>query len=222
MSLLALTFLVWYNLLEVCIERGSKMETKIKYFEDYQLIHKFLMGDDEAGRRLYADVYSTVNGYVGKLTKNSTLSPQDAEDIVAESIIRSYQDIRNYRGDSKYSSLVCKYAFNVFKEFLRKKKRELLVEDISEYEYAQVISLIGMDPIEVCIKKERYDAIKKSISELSPDHQTVIKLRIMNGMPGAEIAEMLGRSRDAIYSLYDRALTQLEKNLKKNLNMRDE
>lgn len=198
------------------------METRIRYFEDYQLIHKFLLGDDEAGRKLYADVYSAVTCYVYKLVKTSTLSMQDAEDIVAESIARSYQDIRNYRGDSKYSSLVCKYAFNVFNEFLRKKKKELLVDDVSEYEYSEVVSLIGMDPLEVYIKKERYDAVKKSISELSPDHQTVIKLRIMNGMPGAEIAEMLGRSRDAIYSLYDRALTQLEKNLRKNLNPCDE
>lgn len=198
------------------------METKIKHFEDYQLIHKFLLGDDEAGRKLYADVYSVVNRYVRKLVKNSTLSEHDADDIVEESIIRSYQDIRNYRGDSRYSSLVCKYASYVFKEFLRKKKKELLVEEIPDYEYSEVISLIGMDPLEVYIKKERYDAIKKSFFELSPDHQDVIKLKIMNGMPGKDIAKMLDRSCAAVYSLYDRALTQLEKNIRKNFNMRDE
>jgi RNA polymerase sigma-70 factor (ECF subfamily) len=197
------------------------LETKIRFLDDYRLVHKFLIGDDEAGRQLYADVYSVVSRYVHKLVKNGILNKQDTDDIISESLLRSVQDIRSFRGDSQFSSWVCAYARNVFRELLRKKKKELLVEDIADYEYTEVISLIGMDPLEIYIRKERYDAVKKSLSELTSDHQDVIRLR-MNGVSGAEIANMLGRSREAVYSLYDRALTQLEKNIRKNMNMRDE
>lgn len=57
------------------------------------------------------------------------------------------------------------------------------------------------------------EELQRALRELSDDHQTVIQLRINDGLSAGEVGQMMGRSPEAVRQLQFRALTTLRTRL---------
>jgi len=64
-------------------------------------------------------------------------------------------------------------------------------------------------PGSVAAASEMATRIRDAISELPDDYREVLNLALEEGLPLRDVAEHMGRSRDAIKKLYGRALLQL-------------
>ena len=86
---------------------------------DEELIKAAIAGKQEAFRVLverYEDlVAKTVIGMLG--------SNQEAEDVGQEVFIRFYHALKNYKGEAKLSTYLCRIAINLSLNALKKKKR---------------------------------------------------------------------------------------------------
>ena len=76
----------------------------------------------------------------------------------------------------------------------------------------------GLTPEELAIGTDERRMLARVLSELSPDQQRVIDLRLA-GLSGAEIASVLGKSADAVKMLQYRAIQQLRAQLDHHGNL---
>ena len=201
-------------ILNKTISLGVAMN-QIKYPHDYELVHKYLCGDKSAGQQLYGEAIPLLEKFVFSCIKKSSIDISDADDIVIETLKRSIERLDRYNGNSKFSVFLNGIAKNVIKETLRKKGKEISLEEIPDSNYESIITLYSQNPLIVLLQKERYEAIKNAIDNLSPEHKEIIYLRLFNKVPVKTIAELSNESVAAIDSRFRRALKALRKNLKK-------
>lgn len=181
--------------------------------EDYKNADLFLKGDKEAGRTLFAPAYETVRRYAKSLVKEGTIRPADVDDIVNETMWRCAKNINRYNGESKFAVFAGGIAKNVLREHLRKNTREALPG-------SEIIELNMIfdfrNPLSIILEKEKRQIVRQAINSLSSEYKDVIQLRSYNDWKFKQIADVMGKSEDAVYSIYKRALEALRKELKKN------
>ena len=189
------------------------------YFDDYSLVHRYLTGDDDAGRELYKNAYEPLLSYIKANCKGYGFSYADYEDIAEESMTRSVEKLSTYTGNSKFSTFLCGFAKNIIKEVCKKKGREVLTdftdppEDV-DMALTNALSAYGILPEEYVIKKEGRELLWKILEQLkgeSQDHYDIIQLRLINEWPYAQISQFTGETISALDSRYRRALRALKK-----------
>jgi len=70
-------------------------------------------------------------------------------------------------------------------------------------------------PVTTADRKDRLALLDQAIRRLSSDHQEVILMSRIEGLPAKEVGERMGRSENAVYLLLGRALKQLAQELKR-------
>ena len=66
----------------------------------------------------------------------------------------------------------------------------------------------------MALLKERVDRVRGALTDLPDDYQEVIRLRRIQELSCAQVAEIMGRSENAVRVLYCRALKALGARLK--------
>lgn len=184
---------------------------KLSGQQDYLLVQAWLAGDKEVGNRLINSSYSKVLKQVAFRVKAWFPGLQEyIEDVTQEAFSRAFDKIEQYNGSALFSTWVCgfiKYCLNE-KQRENKKNTDLgnrIVEKVfpvsEEYE----------DPEETLINKEECEVVRESFLSLSLEHQEIIYLRLILGMPYKEISAELGKSVDSLESLFRRAIKALRK-----------
>lgn len=75
----------------------------------------------------------------------------------------------------------------------------------------------GSSPSYAYQQRERAVILADALAELSPDHREVIVLRSIQELDWDEVADKMGRSRNAVRVLWARALKQLRKHIQDRL-----
>lgn len=193
--------------------------SEIKYTEELALLDKYLCGDRFAGEELFAKAYPAVRKYVYSNTQSDLfLSENDKEDIISLAMIRAIDDLHLYNGTSKFQNFIIGYAKYVILEQRRKKATEKS-KLVSIEEIADLSSINLFDnPLKVVIEKEELEAVQKALNMLPEEQKTILTLRVFNEMPFKQLAELVGKSDDAVDSLFRRALRAFKNNFKKIYN----
>lgn len=71
----------------------------------------------------------------------------------------------------------------------------------------------GAGPVTQADRKDRLSLLEQAMERLSPDHREVILLMKIEGLPGKEVAERMGRTENATHLLLSRALKRLAEEL---------
>lgn len=145
---------------------------------------------------------------------------EDANDAAQEVFIRVFKSIKNFKGESSFSTWLYRITANVCLDELRKRKNKNVVsidEDITleEGEISRQIIDDSPTPDIVAEKNELRKIIYNAISELSEEHKTVIVLRELHGFSYDEISEMIKCPQGTVKSRISRARNIL-KNILKN------
>ena len=186
---------------------------------DYDLVDRYLQGDEEAGSELYAGVYAKLKWYIRKKTGDMALTETDREEILSDTLDTSIRKLETYAGQSSFCTFICGIGNIKILEWIRAKRKENhppVIRDDSDDRIC-----LWDDPLHILIKKEQYETLERAINMLMLPQQDVIRLR-SNDMTVREIAAMCpGMSEDAVRSQYYRALKDLKKNFEKIYNNRD-
>lgn len=172
------------------------------------LIRKAQNGDVSAFEKLVSLYAKKIYNYCYRMTDNR----EDAEDLTQEVFIKVYQNLKSFKGDSKFSTWIYRIAYNTCVDRYRKNRKVDTVSlNYSKDEDSVEIELVSNDPLpeEEVIKKERYKKLQACIAGLKPEYKSVIILRDIQNYTYAEIAEILQVPLGTVKSHISRARAAL-------------
>lgn len=172
---------------------------------DDQLLEMAQRGDraalEELCRREWRPVYGVVYQAVGNRA--------DAQDLTQEVFLRALRSLDRYqRTGVPFRAYLATIARNLVRDGWRKKRPPLVGLD-----HASEIPFEGLGPEERTLSSFEKERLQASLATLSADYQTVIRLRVLDGLPTPEVARIMNRNPAAVRQLQHRALTALRARL---------
>jgi RNA polymerase sigma-70 factor (ECF subfamily) len=174
---------------------------------EQDLIRRVREGDKEA-------FYGLVRPYERSLffaARSVLNNDADAEEAAQEAVLKAFIHIGEFRGESKFSTWLVRIAINEARMKLRKEHRELY-ESLDESAANEQGDYWPKDfadwreiPIEALERKELREALRKALASLEPKYREVLVLRDIQHFSGAETAEALGVSEEAVRTRLHRA-----------------
>jgi RNA polymerase sigma-70 factor, ECF subfamily len=154
--------------------------------EDRKLIARASRGEVEAFSKLVRDrsafVYRIAQRIVG---------PDKAQDASQEVWVRVWQRIKDFRGESAFSTWLYKITVNACLDARRKDKRREERELPEEPPYLPETPTSDNDPESSALNQERREEIFESLEYVREDHRAALVLRHMEGLSYEEIAEVM-------------------------------
>jgi len=142
-----------------------------------------------------------------------TRRAEDADDLAQEAFVRAYRALDTFRvGEPLYpwlSRITVNLAYSLFRH--RKRRPEAELEPLLEagHEWAG-----DDDPLATVAGAEQATLLRACFAELSPEHQAVLVLRIVENQSYDEIAASLNVPIGTVMSRLSRARAELKSRLK--------
>jgi RNA polymerase sigma-70 factor (ECF subfamily) len=170
---------------------------------------KELVAEAKAGnRKAFDELIKRYKDKMFALTYRMCGDREAALDLLQETFFTVFKEIRNFRGESSFSSWLYRIASNKTINFLRRKK---LLSFLSLDETSKVVPSYEMkDSVE---KTEFNTAAARAIKSLPPKQMLVFNLRFYDELPFAEIATILARSESTVKTSYQKAIEKLREKL---------
>lgn len=163
--------------------------------EDQELIEAARAGDRAALERLLARQEGRVFRFAMKMCRE----PEDAKDILQETLLAMAKGIGEFRGDASLST----WLFTVARSFCVKKHRRAALETVPLDE--SIAERVPEPSAAADHRVENEQALDDAIASLDPMYREVLVLRDMEGMTAPEVASVLGIGVDAVKSRLHRA-----------------
>ena len=174
---------------------------------EQELIRRVREGEKEA-------FYSLVRPYeraVFFAAKSVLGNDADAEEAAQEAVLKAFTHIKDFRGESKFSTWLVQITINEARMKLRKEHRGLYesLDEPTKDERGDYWPKDFADwreiPIEALQRKELREALSKALASLEPKYRQVLVLRDIQQFSVAETAEALGISGEAVRTRLHRA-----------------
>ena len=150
---------------------------------DEALIGRIAGGDKVAMQVLFARHHVRVYRFVLRLVRNETT----AEDLISEVFLDVWRQAAKFESRSAVSTWLLAIARFKALSSLRKRSEEELDD-----ETAAAIEDTGDDPEVAVQKKDKSEALRKCLIQLSPDHREIIDLVYYHEKSIEEVAEIIG------------------------------
>ncbi len=195
-------------------KKGSREE--LESLDDYSLIKRFVKGTVDAFEVLVLrhkrQVYNFIYKMVGK--------PESADDLFQETFLRVLKNAHTYRPRAKFTTWALQIARNVTLDYF---KRENLRQHVSldanvpgdEKPLRNLIA--GDEPTsqDILLSKEMLEEVQSAIKRLPLHQQEALVLRVNEGLPYAEISDIVGSPEGTVKYWVHEAVAALTKYLGK-------
>ncbi|MEX8546353.1 MAG: RNA polymerase sigma factor [Mucilaginibacter sp.] len=131
----------------------------------------------------------------------------EAEDILQESFVAAFNGIAGYQNTGGFRAWVKRIAVNKSVDWVRKRKIRFV-----EMEPAMFMKDEGT--IDELAFEYTMEAVKGAIGALPEGYRTIFNLFVVEGIPQAEIAQMLGLENSTVRTQYHRAKHKILNTLK--------
>ena len=150
------------------------------------LVRQAAAGDPAAFRTLFARHKSDVARLVYRMLN----APADLEDVVQEVFVQVFRSLKDFRGQSKFSTWLHRVTVNVVLMHRRSaRSRPVLTEELP----GELVADDGQTlPDEDVDRLERMRAFQRLLARLADKKRVVFVLHELEGMTPAEIAEVVG------------------------------
>ncbi|NOY22370.1 MAG: RNA polymerase sigma factor [Acidobacteria bacterium] len=157
---------------------------------EQQLIERMKSGDEEAFTQFFDQYRDTIYNFGIRFCGN----PEDASDILQETLINTFKYIRNFKGNAKLTTWLYRVASNAC---LQKRRKESGQESSLD-ELLETSHDAGSDnryhPQDKLEQKEAARVIENAILNLPVHYRIPFLLREVERLPHKEIAEILETS----------------------------
>lgn len=149
---------------------------------------------------------------------------EDAKDMAQEALLRVFRSIKDFKGQSAFSTWLYRIVTNVCLDELRKRKNDkyISMDSTIQTENGELHMELCSDketPESAYERVEQRELIKSAINELSEDYKSVIVLRDIQGFSYDEISNMLDCSLGTVKSRINRARNMLRDKLKSSMEL---
>jgi RNA polymerase sigma-70 factor (ECF subfamily) len=153
---------------------------------DHELARKAAGGDVEA----FSQLVRKNSGLVYRVATR-ILGAEDAQDASQEVWIQVWRKIRNFRGESAFSTWLYRITVNTCLSARRKEKDRDVLEFGGELPYLPASVGNEDDPETAALDEERREELLRALERVRAEHRAALVLRHMEGLGYAKIAEIL-------------------------------
>ena len=165
-----------------------------------RIIRDAIRGDQSAVATLYDTYVDVIYRYVVHRVPRK----EDAEDVTAEVFLNMVRRLPDYRlTGAPFEAWLYRIAAARVADFYRKIGRR------PETELTEWLSDHSPLPEEQVQRQQEIDAARAALEELNEEQQTILFLRFRERKSHDEVAQILGKSTDAVRSAQHRALSRL-------------
>ena len=177
---------------------------------DNEIITRVLRGEHQ----LYAGLVTRYQNFVFTLALRYTPVREDAEEIAQDVFVKAYKALKDFRGESKFSTWLYSIVNSTAITFLRKKKLDVSSLD-NEHVFEQADSKDSGTSANQVEVKSKVEMVTKAIQLLSPDDAKLITLFYKAEQSLEEIADILGMETNTVKVKLHRARTRLKEKMEK-------
>jgi len=198
--------------------------------EDDQRVVRAAGGDVVAMEQLLVQAHDGLIRYIRRRLPIDLERIIDAEDILQETFKAAFVqmatlEVRNYAGFAGWLTAISRNQLHNVARSLRARKRgggqiARVGPPVDggngngeiDQEAMEILDLLAQNtksPRSVVGDREYYELMRQAILELEPDHRLALRLRFIEDLPHAQIADKLGRTEEAVRQLCFRALKRL-------------
>jgi RNA polymerase sigma-70 factor (ECF subfamily) len=175
--------------------------------DDVQLVHRCRQGEPEAFARLVeihqTNLFVRIYRWIGQ--------KEAAEEITQDVFLKAYRDLKNFRGDAKFSTWLFQIALNRCRDFWRAQKRS--PAGWVPLEEARGAAEPG-DPADLeAERNQKARNLRRALAELPEIYRETLALRFLNDLSCQEIAEATGQGISNVKMRLLRGLEKLRKKL---------
>ena len=139
----------------------------------------------------------------------------EAEDVIAEALLRIHDAARGFRGERGLRTWTLRIVANLCRDRLRRRRFE--AGDPSNLP-PHVRAGLGFDPVpdwDAALDQRKVaESLERAMQRLPVEQREAVVLRHRLGLPHAEMSELLGVPEGTVKSRLARALTALRRDLK--------
>jgi RNA polymerase sigma-70 factor (ECF subfamily) len=153
---------------------------------DRDLVRAASRGDVEAFAKLVRDNSSLVYRVALRM-----LGKDDAQDASQEVWVRVWRNMKNFRGESAFTTWLYRITVNTCLSIRQKESRRDERELGDEMPYLSEPPGGEADPEAAALNAERREEIETALQHVRAEHRAALILRHMEGLSYAEIAQVL-------------------------------
>jgi RNA polymerase sigma-70 factor (ECF subfamily) len=191
----------------------AQFEVKAMAADDQELVHASKNGDIAAFEQL-------VKRYDRKLLRiaqSVTHNLEDSQDAVQEALYKAFQNLGQFREDSKFSTWLIRITLN---QSLMKLRKQRTIKEVSMDDDVQSEDMVPTEvtdwapnPEQLYSASELREILIKALKELRPALRATFVLRDIEGLSTDQAAEVLNVSQSAVKARLWRARLQLRERL---------
>lgn len=150
---------------------------------------------ENGSQKAYAELMGLYRDTIYFMLLKMTGHAEDAEDLTIEAFGKAFKNIAQYTPDYAFSTWLFKIASNNCIDHMRKKKKNVLVqesnEEISESGNVKNLPSETSDPEENLIKNQKVKLMREVVEKLKPRYKQLVELRYFKEFSYEEISEEL-------------------------------
>jgi len=181
--------------------------------ETLELIQHAQMGDQEAFYLLFEKKREMIFSLAFKYTRNK----QDAEDILQETFIKAFNNLKKFQAerDPHFSSWLYRIGVNCSIDFLRDKKR--IKKSLSDWELMDSTTSDSSrgDPEKNASREDLKRKIERLVDDMPPRQKMAFILKHFQQFKIREIAEYMECSEGSVKKQLFRGVERIKGSLKK-------
>jgi RNA polymerase sigma-70 factor (ECF subfamily) len=170
--------------------------------DDRELVDRCRSGSDDAFRELV----DTYKGMVFAVVSRSLPDRADVEDVAQEVFVRVHRGLRNFRGDARLSTWICRIAMNACADARQRAPREVSL-DAAPTGAPPPPAAAVTDPAFRDV--ELRDRVSKAMARLPERSRLVLTMYYFAGQGYAEIADALKMPLGTVKTHLHRAKQEL-------------
>ncbi|MDG2431632.1 sigma-70 family RNA polymerase sigma factor [Flavobacterium sp.] len=157
---------------------------------------------NQAFQKLLLDYQKSLYHHV----RSIVISHEDADDVLQNTFIKIFQNLKNFKGESKLFSWMYRIATNEALTFLNQKAKKggITSEETQQKAIDNLQADIDYDGNDIQL------ALQKAIATLPEKQQLVFKMKYFQELKYEEISEILGTSVGALKASYHHAVKKIE------------
>jgi RNA polymerase sigma-70 factor (ECF subfamily) len=180
----------------------------LSHVREDTLVRKAQKGDTEA----FTELVSTHQCFVYNLALRTLSDPHEAEDVAQDAFVRAWRALPGFRRNAQFRTWLYRIVTNLCYNRLPRMKQELAAlgdEDMNDLPDRRFV-----EPDASLEAKERRAFLHKQIDSLPESYRLLITLRYQQGLPYAEIADIVNLPLGTVKTGIFRARVQLREALR--------
>ncbi len=185
------------------------MNKRSEIENDVQLVHMIKAGDKSAFGKLYYLHQNRVRAIVGRYVQDR----EEIEDLMQVVFMKVFQSLRQFRGESAFTTYLTRIAINVGRSHLRSRLSRKNGMETAARQMPEPITLTT--PEDSILKKERHQLLAQGLRTLPQTQQRAMWLRYIKELSYREIVWEMQAPLGSVKIWLHRGRHQLKRALEK-------